>query len=45
MLLAFENCDHVFTGVVQLMERILNEAPLVQVLIRKRKLLTPTHYR
>jgi len=49
ILLAFENCDHVFTGVVQLMERILNEAPLVQVLIRQRKInhstLTPTHYR
>ena len=39
MLLAFDNCDHVFTGVAQLTERLINEAPFVHVLIGRRKSL------
>jgi DNA-binding winged helix-turn-helix (wHTH) protein len=33
MLLAFENCGHVFAGVSQLTRRLLTGAPLVQVLV------------
>ena len=33
MLLVFENCQHVFAGVSQLTQRLLTEAPLVQVLV------------
>jgi DNA-binding winged helix-turn-helix (wHTH) protein len=33
MLLAFENCGHVFAGVSQLTKHLLTGAPLVQVLV------------
>jgi DNA-binding winged helix-turn-helix (wHTH) protein len=42
LLLAFDNCDRAFAGVAQLTERLLNEAPLVHVLIRRRKALHPS---
>jgi len=43
MLLAFDNCDHVFAGVAQLTERLLHEAPLVHILIRRQKALRRSH--
>lgn len=42
MLLAFDNCEHVFAGVAQLTERLFTEAPLVQILIGSRAALRPS---
>lgn len=39
MLLAFDNCEHVFAGVARLTERLCSEAPLVQSLIGSREAL------
>lgn len=39
MLLAFNNCEHVFAGVARLTERLCTEAPLVQSLIGSREAL------
>ena len=39
MLLAIDNCEHVFGGVAQLAERLFTEAPLVQILISSRQAL------
>lgn len=36
MLLVVEHCEHVFAGVAQLIERLLTEAPRVQILINSR---------
>jgi DNA-binding winged helix-turn-helix (wHTH) protein len=38
-LLVFDNCDHVFAGVVQLTELLFSEAPLVRVLVSSREAL------
>jgi DNA-binding winged helix-turn-helix (wHTH) protein len=43
ILLAFENCEHVFAGVTQLTERLFTEAPLVQILISSREALHLSH--
>ncbi len=42
MLLAFNNCEHVFAAVAQLTERLFAEAPLVQILISSREALRPS---
>lgn len=42
MLLAIDNCEHVFAGVAQLAERLFTEAPLVQILISSRQALQPS---
>lgn len=42
MLLAIDNCEHVFAGVAQFAERLLTEAPLVQILISSREALPPS---
>jgi len=41
MLLAIDNCEQVFAGVMQLAERLFMEAPLVQILISSREALQP----
>lgn len=42
MLLAIDNCEHVFAGVAQLAERLLTEAPRVQILISSQQALPPS---
>lgn len=42
MLLAIDNCEHVFASVAQLAERLFTEAPLVQILISSREALQPS---
>jgi DNA-binding winged helix-turn-helix (wHTH) protein len=43
MLLAFDNCERVFAGVAQLIERLFTDAPLVQILIGSREALHLSH--
>lgn len=43
MLLAFDNCERVFAGVAQLIERLFTDAPLVQILISSREALHLSH--
>jgi DNA-binding winged helix-turn-helix (wHTH) protein len=39
LLLAFDHCEHVFTGVAQLTERLFTGAPMVNILISSRATL------
>lgn len=42
MLLVFDNCAHVFTGVAQLTELLITETPLVHVVVSNRDVLCLT---
>lgn len=39
MLLVFDNCAHVFTGVAQLTELLITETPLIHVIVSSREAL------